>query len=99
MQRIDHAQFSKENKMLFRKGSWFMFLDLGDFSSFSGREFYPRVAHKCDPRKKVTGSLNRQACCLVMNEDGVCFDCGERIPEAFEGFYNLAKWGMRNDKT
>ena len=96
MIRIDPMQFSKENKMLFQEGSWYIFLDLVDFTK-NTTDYYPRLAHRCDLVERMKHGkpyewTERRSCCLMVIDNQVCRDCGAAIPEVFQGFFNLAKW-------
>ena len=98
MYRIDSGQFNKENKMLFQKENWFIFLDFGRFTPKG--EYYPRLAHKCNlqDRKNCTKSesLYKYTCCIVILDNNMCRDCHATIPEVFSGFFNLTKWGYED---
>jgi len=98
MIRVDPIQFGEENKMLFKEGSWYIFLDLGDFTK---KGYYPRLAHRCDlvermKRGKPYEWSKRHSCCLVFSNNNrmVCRDCKAIIPVVLNGFYNLAKWSF-----
>ena len=94
MYRIDSKQFNKENKILFQKENWFIFLDFGDFTQKDA--YYPRLAHKCKPqdREKSKPELAyKYSCCIVIIDNQVCRDCHKPVPEVFSRFFNLTKWG------
>ena len=96
MYRIDSKQFNKENKILFQKENWFIFLDFGDYTQKDA--YYPRLAHKCNPQNRETYLHDQDisykyTCCIVIINNEVCRDCHESVPEVFSGFFNLAKWG------
>lgn len=95
MHRIDQKQFSKENKMLFQKDNWFIFLDFGNFTQEDA--YYPRLAHKCKQQDRIkyinSDTLYKYTCCIVILDNQVCRDCHEPVPEVFSGFFNLTKWG------
>jgi len=98
MFRVDPMQFSKKNKMLFQEGSWFIFLDLADFTK-DPEEYIPRLAHRCNQaeREKYGPPYKwnkRHTCCLVMVDNQVCKDCHAATPEVFQGFFNLADWSF-----
>jgi len=99
MFRIDPAQFSKENTMLFSEGRWFIFLDHGDFASTKNKNVYPRLAHRCKKKDREKYMEPRawsklHSCCLVIKDNEVCLDCHEPIPKVFQGFFNLAQWSF-----
>ena len=95
MYRIDSKQFNKENKMLFQKEDWFIFLDFGDFTPKGA--YYQRLAHKCKQQDRVKylnpNDQYKYTCCIVILNNQVCRDCHESVPEVFSGFFNLTKWG------